>query len=90
MDIAEARRTARAELADHAARLADAAEETADRAGQDREGGRDAGRMARAYRDIASTLDPVAFPRPARVSVPPANVIPMFETTADGRRVVEG
>lgn len=90
MDISEARRTARAELADHAARLADAAEETADRAGQDREGGRDAVRMARAYRDVASTLDPAAFPRPAKLSVDSANVIPMFETTADGRRVAEG
>jgi hypothetical protein len=71
VNSAEARRSARSELADHAARLAEIADETAGRNARDVEGARDAVRMAAAYRAVATLLDPVAFPPPARTRVPP-------------------
>ncbi len=66
MNLAQARRQARAELADHAMRLAEAAESTAQDNGRDIEGARDAGRMAAAHRALASMLDPQGYPPPAR------------------------
>lgn len=89
MNSADARRTARAELADYAAQLAKGADDTAARAGKDREGGKDAQRMAAAYRAVATLLDADTFPRP-EVSVPPANVIPLFDVAPDGRALAEG
>jgi hypothetical protein len=84
VDAAGAKRDARYELACHAAALADAAEDTASENARDTVGARDARRMARAYRELATLLDPAAFPRPAAPREP-AGVIPLFPIPADQR-----
>lgn len=66
MRVSDARRSARHEVADHAAMLARAAEETASQHERDREGAADARRMAVAYRAVASQLDPETYPPPPR------------------------
>lgn len=93
MDRAQARRTARAELADVAARYAEAADDTAARAGCDTAGLRDAQRMATAYRDLAGWLDPDTYPRRrgngAELSVP-AGMLALFELPDQRVAATEG
>lgn len=66
MRQADARRAARAELADYAARAAEDYERTAEDNARDVEGAKDASRMAAAHRALASMLDPDTFPPPRR------------------------
>lgn len=87
MNSSEARRTARAELADHAAQLAQVADATADSNARDREGAADARRMATAYRAVASMLDPTAFPPATRPAQIPPGLVSL--TTPDGVPIEE-
>lgn len=87
MNLGEARRQARAELADHAASLAASYERTADANARDKVGAADARRMATAHRAEASRLDPASYPPPRRPVAPPPGMSSLI--SPDGLTIEE-